>query len=255
MSVITIGGRTLEYTVVGDGHEVSSRRTVAFLHEGLGSLALWRGFPEEVARRSGRRCVVYSRPGCGWSSVIPPPWPTDYLDRAAAQLLELLARLGIERPVLVGHSDGASIAIIAAGCGGLAVEGLVFLAPHVFVEDRSLQGVELARARYLGMDLKRRMERYHRDPDATFWGWNGVWRSEAFRAWNIEPCLKGIASPVLLVQGADDDYGTLRQLDAVESGIVGPVERLVVDGCGHSPHLEAPEVTVDALMRFLARLP
>jgi pimeloyl-ACP methyl ester carboxylesterase len=165
----------------------------------------------------------------------------------------LLHELGLERPVLVGHSDGASIALLHAGAGH-EVTGLVLLAPHVFVEECSVSAIAAAREAYVTTDLPERMARHHRDPDATFHGWNDIWLAPEFRSWNIEDRLAAITAPVLLIQGTDDPYGTLAQLDAIERGVGGPVERLVVPGIGHAPHLEAPATTRSAVASFVAAL-
>lgn len=253
-------GERLVVEVTGGPLDVDVRRGPAggpplvWLHEGLGSIDLWRGVPDEVAERlGGRTTVVYSRHGYGRSGPATLPRPVDYMHREADVVLpELLAALGIERPILVGHSDGASIALLHAGAGH-DVAALVCLAPHVFVEPESVAGVEAARQRFETSDLAERMRRFHTDPTATFLGWNDVWRSEAFRSWNIEERLPGISAPVLLVQGLDDEYGTIAQIDAIGAGVRGPVERLVLDGVGHAPQFEARAVVVDGVARFAAQ--
>jgi pimeloyl-ACP methyl ester carboxylesterase len=232
------------------------RPPLVFLHEGLGSIAQWRSFPDDVRRdTSGPATVVYSRHGYGSSVVVEHPRTPDYMHREADVVLpELLAQLGIERPVLIGHSDGASIALLHAGAER-PVGGLVLLAPHVFVEDRSIAGIEAARVAFAETDLAERLARYHDDAESTFRGWNDVWLSAEFRSWNIEDRLPAIDCPVLLVQGADDQYGSLAQLDAIERGVTGPCRRVVLTGVGHSPHLEAPEPTTDAVVAFIRSLP
>jgi pimeloyl-ACP methyl ester carboxylesterase len=230
---------------------------LVFLHEGLGSIDLWRSFPGDVAERvGGRRTLVYSRPGYGRSTPVPPPWPVTYMHREALDVLPtLLDRMGIERPVLVGHSDGASIALIHAGAGHV-VAGVVALAPHVFVEPQSVAGIESAGDAYTVTGLRDRLARYHDDVDSTFWGWNGTWLSPAFRSWNIESFLPGITAPVLAVQGDADDYGTLAQLAAIEKGTAGPVECVVVKGAGHTIHTGAHADEVVALVAaFIRDLP
>jgi pimeloyl-ACP methyl ester carboxylesterase len=229
---------------------------LVFLHEGLGSIAQWRSFPDDVRRGSGGPAtVVYSRHGYGSSVVVEQPRMPDYMHREADVVLPaLLSKLGIERPVLVGHSDGASIALLYAGAGR-PLAGLVLLAPHVFVEDRSIAGIEAARVAFAETDLAERLARYHDDAESTFRGWNDVWLSPAFRSWNIEDRLPAIECPVLLVQGADDQYGSLAQLDAIERGVVGHCQRVVLPAVGHSPHLEAPELTTDAVIDFIRSLP
>jgi pimeloyl-ACP methyl ester carboxylesterase len=230
---------------------------LVFLHEGLGSLELWRSFPADVAHQvGGRRTVVYSRRGYGHSTPVAPPRPVTYMHHEALDVLPvLLARLGIERPVLIGHSDGASIALIHAGAGH-PVTGLVLLAPHVFVEPESVAGIERAREAYTTTTLRDRLARYHDDVDSTFWGWNRTWLSPAFRTWNIETFLPGITAPVLAVQGDADDYGTLAQLAALEQGTRGRVERVCVTGGGHTLHAGAHAHDVAALVAaFIRGLP
>ncbi len=198
--------------------------------------------------------LVYSRHGHGWSAPLSEPRQVTYMhDEADRVLPALLDQLGLERPVLVGHSDGASIALLYAGAGH-AVAGLVLLAPHVFVEDCSVAAIAAARQAYATTDLPAKMARHHRDPDATFHGWNDIWLDPQFRSWNIEARLAAITAPVLLIQGADDQYGTLAQLDAIERGVGGPVERLVIPGVGHAPHLESPATTRAAVVTFVSTI-
>jgi pimeloyl-ACP methyl ester carboxylesterase len=230
------------------------RPPLLFLHEGLGSVGLWRQFPRDLTHATGRRGVVYSRYGYGHSD----PWigetSVEYMHNEALVVLpELLGVLEIASPVLIGHSDGASIALIFAGAGGDS-SGLVLLAPHVFVEDRSIAGVESARDAFLTTDLAERMAKHHDAADDTFWRWNDIWLAPEFRSWNIEDSLARVTAPVLLLQGSDDPYGTLRQLDAIETGVPGPVERLVLEGCGHAPHLDRPTETLQAVTHFLTPL-
>jgi pimeloyl-ACP methyl ester carboxylesterase len=251
VAVVDVAGGAIEYEVIGDGGPAAP---LVFLHEGLGSVELWRRFPAEVAAATGRTAAVYSRHGYGHSSVVTTPRRPDYMHREADVVLpDLLALLGLDRPVLVGHSDGASIALLYAGAGS-PVTGLVLLAPHVFVEDRSVAGIAAAREAYRTTGLAEAMRRYHTDGDATFRGWNDVWLSPGFRDWNIEDRLPGIDCPVLLVAGEDDQYGTPAQLDAIERGVRGPVERLLLPGVGHAPHLEAPDETTKSVVSFITRL-
>lgn len=227
---------------------------LVLLHEGLGSVSTWREFPKDVADATARSVVVYSRHGYGRSSVVKAPRDAAYMHREALDVLPaLLERLGVRAPVLLGHSDGASIALIHAGAGH-PVSGLVVMAPHVFVEPETIEGIEAARAAFAGSDLRAKLSRYHRDPDATFHGWNDVWLSDAFRDWNIEEYLSRITAPVLVVQGTADPYGTVAQVEAIERGVSGPVERLVLEGCGHAPHHEQPGEVLDAVVAFTERL-
>jgi pimeloyl-ACP methyl ester carboxylesterase len=220
------------------------------LHEGLGSVGLWRGFPAELAQTTGRRVIAYSRFGHGRSAPPPQPrTPAFFHEEALEVLPELLARLGVEQPLLVGHSDGASIALVHAARH--PVEGLVLMAPHVFVEDMTVAGIRETRELYESGGLRERMARHHDDPDAAFHGWCDVWLDPAFRSWSLEPDAALVDCPVLLVQGANDPYATLEQLDRIEANVRGPVERLVVPG-GHSPHLEQPEAVLEAISRASA---
>ena len=182
------------------------------------------------------------------------PRPAGYMHHEADVVLPaLLATLAIERPVLVGHSDGASIALLYAGAGH-PVAGLVCIAPHVFVEDESVAGIAEAREVFESTHMAERMGRYHDDPGATFRGWNDVWLSAEFRSWTIGDRLPGVTAPVLLVQGTDDQYGTLAQLDAIEAGVAGDLERMVIEGAGHSPHLDARADVVATIAAFVRRL-
>lgn len=238
----------------GGAIEVEIRRSEAasppliFLHEGLGSIDLWRGFPDDVGERVGdRTIVVYARHGHGQSAPASLPRPATYMHHEADVVLpELLAALDLTKPVLVGHSDGASIALLYAGAGH-PVNGIVCLAPHVFVEPESIAGIEAAREAFEGSDMADRMRRYHRDPEATFRGWNDVWLSAGFRDWDITDRLGAIEAPVLLVQGTADQYGTFAQLDTIERLVPGSVEQVRIDGVGHAPHLDARDAVVDVV--------
>lgn len=207
-----------------------------FLHEGLGSVALWRDFPACVAAAANAGALVYSRAGNGHSDALEVKRTVRYMhDEATLVLPELLRMLGIERPVLLGHSDGASIALIYAGAHPGGARALILEAPHVFVEDLSVRSIAAIRERYERGGLREKMLPYHRDVDATFFGWNDIWLDPAFRSWNIEASLRTVDVPVLALQGAQDEYGTLAQLDALEKS-PGAVDRLVLAGCGHAPH-------------------
>lgn len=238
----------------GDGFGGGSSSPLVFLHEGLGSIDLWRGLPDDVRSRLGdRETLVYARHGHGRSAAAVLPRPITYMHHEADVVLPaLLAELGIERPWLIGHSDGASIALLHAGAGH-DVAGIVCLAPHVFVEPESIVGIEAARDQFDATDMGERMRKYHADPFATFRGWNDVWLSPPFLEWNIEDRLPGIEAPVLLVQGSDDQYGTFAQLDAIERGVRGPVEQRRIEGAGHSPHLDARDAVVAAIVDFIQR--
>ena len=222
---------------------------LVFLHEGLGAGARWRALPAKLAAQTGRRALIYSRAGHGFSDLPDGDRTPRFMhDEALDVLPELLRVAGIERPVLVGHSDGGSIALIHASA--YPVSGLVLLAPHVFVEDLSVASIEEARTTFETTDLGERMGRYHRDAERTFRLWNDIWLAPEFRSWNIEDVLGGVSAPTLLIQGANDQYGTLAQIEAIERGVQGPVQRAVLD-CRHAPHLEAPEETLAAAAAFL----
>ncbi len=246
MDWLTVGGRRLEVVDLAGSRD---RAPLVLLHEGLGSARLWRQFPEELHGATGRRVVAFSRYGHGRSEAPPRPrTPAFFHEEALAVLPEVLSGLGAEDPVLVGHSDGGSIALIHAGRH--PVTALVLLAPHVVVEDITVEAIRETRQRYLEGELRERMARHHDDVDAAFWGWCDVWLDPAFRAWSLEPDAELVSAPTLLIQGRDDPYGTLDQLDRIEARVRGPVERLVVAG-GHSPHLEAPGEVVAAIARFI----
>ena len=226
---------------------------LVLLHEGLGSVGLWRGFPDRLAAVTGRRTVAFSRWGHGQSDRPPKRRTPAFMHEEALEVLpELLAELRIQRPVLVGHSDGASIALIHAAHH--PVEAVVAIAPHVFVEDICLREIEQARTAYDQDDLRDRLARHHKDPDAAFFGWNDVWLDPAFPQWDISREVGRVTCPLLLIQGERDQYGTLAQLDAIEQRARGPVQRLHLD-CQHSPPTELPHETVAAIADFVVDLP
>jgi pimeloyl-ACP methyl ester carboxylesterase len=227
---------------------------LVFLHEGLGSVAMWREFPSRVAAATGRRTLVYSRQGYGRSAKLTGPRRSDYMHREALETLPALrAERGLADPVLIGHSDGASIALIHAGAGH-KVRGIVAMAPHVFVEDVTIRSIEAAREAWRTTDLRTRLRRYHDDVDGAFRGWNDAWLDPAFRDWNIEAYLPAVTCPLLAIQGRDDEYGTMAQLDAIERQACGPVRRLELAHCRHSPHRDQPETTLAAITEFVAGL-
>lgn len=242
---LEIDGRRLEAVEhPGDPDE----RALVLLHEGLGSVSAWRGFPEALQRATSRRVVAFSRFGHGGSD--PPRaarTPAFFHEEALVVLPEVLRRLAADEPLLVGHSDGASIGLIHAAAN--PVRGLVLLAPHVVVEDVTLHAIRETRERFETTDLRERLARHHDDPDVAFRNWCDVWLDPAFRSWTLEPEAERVTCPVLLVQGADDPYGTLDQLDRIEARVRGPVRRLVVPG-GHSPHEEAPERVLHEITLF-----
>lgn len=225
--------------------------TLIFLHEGLGSVAMWRDFPDRVAVATGAPALVYSRHGYGKSDPLDGDRTVDYMHVEALTVLpELRAALGLDNAVLVGHSDGASIALIHACAGKWPVRGLILEAPHVFVEDISIAGIEAAKQAFESGDLAKRLARYHDDPGGAFRGWNRAWLDPAFRDWNIAAYLPGVRCPVLAIQGADDQYGSLAQLDTIANGVAGPYEQVVLADCRHSPHRDQPAETLAAIVRW-----
>ena len=227
---------------------------LVFLHEGLGSVDLWRGFDDAVVSGSGHRALVYSRHGNGWSTPLAAPRRPDYMHTEALETLPRIVdrHLG-EPPILIGHSDGASIALIYAGSGHL-VQGLVLIAPHVFVEPETIASITSISDEFDTSDMEEKMAKYHTEPLTTFRGWSEVWLSPEFRTWNIEEHVAGVDCPTLLIQGDADEYGTIRQLDAIDSKLPVPAQRLIVAGAGHSPHLSHPELVTDAAVDFIIGL-
>jgi pimeloyl-ACP methyl ester carboxylesterase len=243
---LTVGGRQIEVLELPGPR---ARAPLVLLHEGLGSAALWRRFPDELHAATGRRVLAFSRYGHGRSE--PPPrsrTPAFFHEEALEVLPEVLAQLEAAAPILVGHSDGGSIALIHAGHH--PVTAMALLAPHVVVEDITVDAITQTRRRYLEGDLRERMARHHDDVDAAFWGWCDVWLDPAFRSWTLEPDAERVSTPTLLIQGRDDPYGTLDQLDRIEARVRGPVQRLVVPG-GHSPHFDAPAEVVRGIAEFI----
>lgn len=228
---------------------------MVFLHEGLGSVAMWRDFPARLADAVGVRALVYSRPGYGRSSPRPEgeKWQPDFMHRQAREVLPALLReLGVEKPWLFGHSDGGSIALLHAAAFPDALRGAIVLAPHILVEDISVASIAKAREAYLQTDLKQRLARYHDDADSAFWGWNDVWLSPAFRGWSIEEEIRAIRCPLLAMQGLDDEYGTLEQVRGIARR-VPQAELLEIPQCGHSPHKDQPEAVIETVKGFVQR--
>jgi pimeloyl-ACP methyl ester carboxylesterase len=230
---------------------------MVFLHEGLGSVSMWRNFPARLCNALGWRGLLYSRPGYGRSPAHQPgePWAPDFMHQQALTLLPaLLAALGIDThqqpPWLFGHSDGGSIALIHAAGFPDRVAGAVVLAPHILVEGISVRSIEQARAAFEQGDLRQRLARHHDNPDAAFHGWNRVWLSPAFRAWNLAAELRHIRCPLLAVQGLDDEYGTLAQIRGIARA-APQTQLLALPACGHSPHRDQPETLIAAVQRFV----
>ena len=254
MNELVAGGHRLE--VVRLGPAPGAAPTLVFLHEGLGCVSAWRDFPERVVSATGLGALVYSRWGYGKSDPVVPPRPLKYMhDEALATLPQVLVAAGIEQAVLVGHSDGASIALIFAGSGmpeASRVRGLVLEAPHVFVEDLSVRSIAQAAEAYSTGKLRSRLARHHGDNvDGAFWGWNRAWLDPAFLTWNIEEYLPRVRAPSLVIQGQDDPYGTIAQVESIETKSGGPVSHLLLPLCGHAPHRDQPEGTIEAVARFV----
>jgi len=229
---------------------------LVFLHEGLGSIRQWRDFPAQVAAATGRRALIYDRYGYGQSDVLREPRRTVRFmhDEALVALPKLLEELGVERPILVGHSDGASIALIHAGAGH-AVRGVAAMAPHVFIEPLCLSSIKEAAEKFEKGDLEKGLSRYHRDARKTFYGWADVWLDPDFVSWDIrEDYLPGVRCPVLAIQGHDDVYGTMAQLDETAKRVRGTCTLLKLAGCGHSPFRDQPQKTLSAIAGFVQSL-
>ena len=251
---LTAGGRPLRIEYEWAGSAPASAPLLVFLHEGLGSVAMWRDFPARLCEAAGVRGLVYSRPGYGRSTPRPTDehWSPDFMHVQAREVLPaLLHAVGVrEPPWLFGHSDGGTIALLHAAAFPDAVQGVVVLAPHIFVEEISVTSIRQAREAYLGTGLRQRLARYHDDPDSAFFGWNDVWLDAAFRSWNIEEELGTIRCPLLAIQGLEDEYGTLEQVRGIARR-VPQAQLLELAACGHSPHRDQPEAVIGAVSRCM----
>jgi pimeloyl-ACP methyl ester carboxylesterase len=253
MPRLQAAGRALNYEWI-EGEP--SRPVLLFLHEGLGSIRQWRDFPARVCAATGCAGLVYDRYGYGQSDVLQEPRRTIRFmhDEALVSLPEVLSELKLERPVLIGHSDGASIALIHAGAGN-TVRGVVAMAPHVFIEPVCLQSIAQAKQTFETTDIPERLGRYHRDARKTFYGWADVWLDPDFEKWDIrDEYLPNIRCPVLAIQGHDDEYGTMAQLDETARLVKGNCELLQLGNCGHSPFRDQPEIVVDRVAAFVKAL-
>ena len=251
---ITAGGKTLEAQCFGPSPDKAP--TIVLLHEGLGCLALWRDFPARLVAATGWGVFVYSRAGYGQSDLDDLPRPLEYMTRHAVDVLpDVLDSFGFRRGVLMGHSDGATIAAIYGGTvADHRVRALILMAPHFFTEDMGLAQIALARESFATGDLSARMAKYHRDAGHTFHGWNEAWLDPAARDWNVGDVLDYLRIPVLAIQGREDEYGTLAQIEEVETRSYAPVETLILDHCRHVPQADQPEAVLTAVADFLARL-
>ncbi|TNF17610.1 MAG: alpha/beta hydrolase [Rhodobacteraceae bacterium] len=251
---LVAGGKTLEYACFGPAP--SEAPTLVLLHEGLGCIALWRGFPQALAEATGMGVFVYSRAGYGRSDPADLPRRLDYMPIEATEVLpEVLDAAGIQRCVLVGHSDGATIAAIYAGSvADYRVRAIVLMAPHFFTEEMGLAEIANAKVAFETGDLRERLGKYHADPDNTFRGWNDSWLHPGFKAWNVADVIDHWRIPALAIQGRQDQYGTLAQIEEIETRAYSPVETLVLDDCRHAPFLDQPEAVTNGIRDFCARL-
>lgn len=251
---ITAGGKMLE--AVSYGPPPGEAPTIVMLHEGLGCVTLWRDFPQKLAEATGFGVFAYSRAGYGQSDPVDLPRPLDYMTREALDVFPgVLDAIGFEYGILLGHSDGASIATVYAGSiEDFRVRGLVLMAPHFFTEEGGLQSIAEAKTAYDLGDLRARLGKYHKDVDNAFRGWNDAWLDPDFKDWDIAEAIDYLRIPVLAIQGADDQYGTLAQIREIEDRIYSPVDVEILPDCKHSPHIEQPEKTLAAIAEFCARL-
>jgi pimeloyl-ACP methyl ester carboxylesterase len=251
MDWLRVAGTRLECRWIGPAPDQAP--TIVFLHEGLGSVSTWRDFPDALAAATGCGALVYSRAGYGRSDPVTLPRPVRFMHDEARGLTDVLRAAGVREPILLGHSDGASIALIAAGTEPIpGLRALVLEAPHTFAEPYGMESIVRIADAYRTTDLPERLARHHGDnTDVAFWGWNGVWLNPDFRAWNIEDVLPGITVPTLVIQGEDDEYGSWAHVESIQRGSRGPVQTLGLPGCGHAPHAEQRDATLAAMTRFI----
>lgn len=251
---LAIGASELEYRTIGPAPDQAA--TIVMLHEGLGSVGLWGDFPDQLAEATGCGVFVYSRAGYGASSPVKLPRPLDYMHVEALEVLpKVLGAIGFRRGLLVGHSDGASIAAIyAGGIQDHRIRGLSLIAPHFVVEDISVSSIAGIKRNYEEGDLRAKLARWHRDVDNAFYGWNGAWLDPKFREWDICEYLAYIRVPVQIVQGAQDQYGTLRQIEIAQEDCYCPVDVAMIATAAHAPHREAADATLDAVAGFANRI-
>jgi pimeloyl-ACP methyl ester carboxylesterase len=252
--LLDLGSARLEYRMIGPRPDAAP--TIVMLHEGLGCVGLWGTFPDKVAAATGAGVFVYSRSGYGRSSPAKLPRPLSFMDEEALDVLpRVLASIGFQRGILLGHSDGASIATIyAGGVQDHRVRGLVLMAPHFFTEEMGLAEIRRAREAFDAGVLRDKLKRWHADVDGAFRSWIGPWLDPDFHKWDITEALGYIRVPILIVQGADDQYGTLRQVEVAKAECFCPVETAVLAAARHSPHRDAPEATLEAVAGFINRL-
>src|SRR3984957_10492408 len=251
---IVADGKRLEAVAYGPPPDQAA--TIVMLHEGLGCVALWRDFPTKLAAATGYGVLAYSRAGYGGSERIDLPRALDYMSREALfSLPAVLETIGLERGILLGHSDGASIAAISAGeCPDERIKGLILMAPHLFTEPMGLASIAAARGAYETGDLRAKLAKYHAHVDCAFRGWNDAWLDPGFKAWNIGDKVNHWRVPALVIQGVDDQYGTLKQIRAIEARSPAPVESLILKDCRHAPQFDQPQATIEAIVSFCARV-
>ena len=249
-----INGAHLEFATFGA--PPSEAPTIVMLHEGLGSVSHWKNIPERLASETGLGVFVYSRAGYGQSSPIELPRPMDYMTREAIDVLPMvLDASGFQEGILLGHSDGATIAAIYAGTvKDLRVSGLVLIAPHFFAEDMGLVSIAEAKSAYRTGDLKEKLRRHHKNVDNAFCGWSNAWLDPGFREWNVSEVVDGLSIPVLTVQGRDDPYGTLAQIEEIKTRACSQIDVEILDNCGHSPYREQPEKFLKIVAEFFSRI-
>ena len=245
----------IEYQWVGTVDD--ARPLIVFLHEGLGSVAMWKDFPTQLCEATNCRGLVYSRPGYGQSTprASDDAWQPDFMHRQAFEVLPaLLKALNIDtekqNPWMFGHSDGASIALLFAARYPSKTAGTVVLAPHILVEEISISSIEKAKSAYQTTNLRSKLARFHDDVDSAFWGWNDIWLNPSFRHWNLTQAIKTISCPILAVQGLDDEYGTLEQIHGIKR-VLPATQLLELPDCGHSPHRDQPDALIDACVAFV----
>ena len=251
---VQVAGKNIEIACYGPNPNQAP--TIVMLHEGLGCVQLWRDFPQKVSEATGFGVFVYSRTGYGQSDLASLPRPLNYMTIEATEVLpKVLNAFGFERGILLGHSDGATIAAIYGGSvADRRVRGLILIAPHFFAEEFGLREIERAKEVFETSNLKDKMSKYHRDPANTFRGWNDAWLHPDFKKWDVSDVIDHTRIPVLAIQGEDDQYGTLAQINEIEDRISAPFEKVILPDCRHSPHIDQPDRTLAAIAGFTAHL-
>ncbi|MGI9509917.1 MAG: alpha/beta fold hydrolase [Geminicoccaceae bacterium] len=253
---LDVGDKALEWGSIGAAPGAGGAPVVIMLHEGLGCLALWRDFPTEIAEATGLPIFAFSRAGYGQSDPVTLPRPLDYMTREAMDVLpDIMNAIGATSYVLLGHSDGATIAAEYAGrTQDSRIRGLILMAPHFYTEPMNIAEVEKAKAVFESTDLKARMAKYHRDPEVAFRGWNDAWLDSGFLDWNVAQVIDGFTIPVLVIQGLQDQYGTERQVREIKVRSPAPVDVALLDDCRHAPQFDQPEKTLALIKNFTEKL-